>query len=324
MFHDMQFLRTLLFSIFAGLFLCSGGMGMAQDSQPPVEDGPAVSGQVDPAISDSKEKRERDGKGENDQGAPPSSTAGKEAVQRVRKLGFRLSNKEALNDIPARSQTEENSPVTSTNPVAPSEMRLGRVSEPVALPPTLTKLAQEGALAVADGHWEAARDIFLKIVQEAPDNSLAYANLGVAEHELGNLRAAEGNLSKSTELNPHLARNWQTLGLIQYEKGSFALAISSLMRSIHEDPDESETRVILAAVLRDYGWPRAAVTELERAVELNPKSPTAHYNLAVSYLEDRPARIELARRHYYAAIDLGAAPSPDIEGLIKAAPSSRE
>ena len=202
-------------------------------------------------------------------------------------------------------------------PASGGNMKVGIVSDQASLPPGLTTLAQEGALAVADNDWEKARRVYLDMIGLAPDNALAFANLGVAEHELGNLLAAAGNLGKSIELNPHIARNWLTLGLINYEQGDLTLAISNLTRAIHEAPDDAESRLILAAVVRDYGWPDAAVTELQRAVELNPKLASAHYNLAVTYLGMKPPRLELARRHYYAAIDLGTPASPEIEAIFK-------
>lgn len=255
----------------------------------------------------------------------PTNEAGAEAVKRVRNLGFRLNSKGPAEES-GSANTE--SPVTpATAPDAPGDtmkpeegnLKLGRVKENVALPPEVAALAKEGALAVAGQQWEKARDLYLEMVKAVPDNALAYANLGVAEHQLGNLLAAAGNLAKSTELNPHIARNWQTLGLIHYERGELALALSCLTRAVHENPGEAESRIILAAVVRDYGWPEAAVTELERAVEIDPKLAAAHYNLAITYLEADPPRIELARRHYYAAIDLGTSPSPEIEAILKPA-----
>ncbi|HRQ88612.1 MAG TPA: tetratricopeptide repeat protein [Bacteroidia bacterium] len=245
---------------------------------------------------------------------PPVPTAGEEAVKRVKGLGFRLSTKSPEPGAPSdEAKGDEAAPGTPEG----APMALGRVKEPVSLPPEVAELAQKGALAVAEGKWEEARGIYLDMVKAAPDNALAYANLGVAEHQLGNLLAAAGNLGKSIEINPHIARNWQTLGLIHYQRGDLLLALSSLTRAIHEAPDEAETRLILAAVVRDYGWREAAVAELQRAVELDPKLASAHYNLAVTYLDETPPRLELARRHYYAAIDLGTPPSPEIEAVLK-------
>jgi tetratricopeptide (TPR) repeat protein len=261
--------------------------------------------------------------------AAGSTEAGAAAVQRVKNLGFRLNSggsrsasasKDTATATPApdaANPVPSNAVPAPDPPAGAGSMQLGKVKEPVSLPPDLAPLAKEGALAVADRDWPKARDIYLEMVRKAPDNALAYANLGVAEHQLGNLLAAAGNLGRSTELNPHIARNWQTLGLIHYERGDLALALSSLSRAVHEEPNEAETRLILAAVVRDYGWPEAAITELQRAVEIDPKLAAAHYNLAVTYLGMEPPKIELARRHYYAAIDLGTPASPELEAILK-------
>jgi tetratricopeptide (TPR) repeat protein len=231
---------------------------------------------------------------------------------------------EGGNTAPPPNPVEAASPAPGAPAASPplpevsgSMMQIGRVTELETLPPALAEVAREGALAVADGNWERARTIYLQMVKEAPGSALAYANLGVTEHQLGNLLAASGNLGKSLELNPHIARNWQTLGLIEYQRGELELAISHLTRAIHEAPADAESRLLLAAVVRDYGWVEAAVTELQRAVEIDPKLALAHYNLAVTYLGMKPPRIELARRHYYAAIDLGTPETPEIEAFFK-------
>ena len=207
----------------------------------------------------------------------------------------------------------ERDPVVSSPPIGV----VGRVEGNSKLPPELREVAEEGAKAVAGQNWERARELYLRMVKEAPENALGYANLGVAEHQLGNLLAAAGNLRKSLDLNPSIAQNWQTLGIIRYERGELELAISSLTRAIHEDPSDARSRLYLAAVIRSYGWIEASITELERAVETDPKFADAHFNLAMSYLEVDPPKTELARRHYFSAIDLGAASSSEIEALLQ-------
>ncbi|MDF1741773.1 MAG: tetratricopeptide repeat protein [Verrucomicrobiales bacterium] len=238
------------------------------------------------------------------------------------KRGFRLNASSSKSDpkpplvpVPTLPPGE-----TGTEKTLPEgAMTIGLVTGPTKLPPELAELAQKGAEAVAGLKWEEAREAYLEMVDEAPDNALAYANLGVAEYQLGNLLAAAGNVRKSLDINPTIAVNWQTLGLIQYDRGDLNLAISSLTRAIHESPQNALSRLYLAAVVRDYGWKEAAITELQRAVELDPKLADAHYNLAITYLELRPPRLELAKRHYYAAKDLGAEPSPEIETILKSA-----
>lgn len=193
---------------------------------------------------------------------------------------------------------------------------LGLVRAQATLPPEVRELAREAAAAVAGQDWKTAREKYLEMVEELPENALAQANLGIAEHQLGNLRAASARLKKSLEINPAIASNWQTLGVIHYESGDLDLAISSVMRAIHEAPSEAGNRVLLSALLRDYGWREAAVTELKRALDLDPELADAHFNLALSYLEDTPPKPELARRHYYAALDLGSEASPELERVF--------
>ncbi len=253
-------------------------------------------------------------------GQEPSPSGEKTAPMR----GFRFSTSGEAKQappgesppIPAANSAEPGGITPESLPGDPGNLKVGLVTELASLPPAVAEMAKHGALAVSEGSWEKARGIYLEMIRLAPENALAYANLGVAEHQLGNLLAAAGNLGKSLELNPHIARNWQTLGLISYERRELALAISCLTRAIHEAPEDPESRLLLAAVVRDYGWKDAAVTELQRAIELDPTLASAHYNLAITYLEMKPPRLELARRHYYAAVDLGTAPTPEIEAVL--------
>lgn len=235
------------------------------------------------------------------------------------------------NTVPMRGfrfPTRDAESAPKTAPAPPTEaaaapplegaLKVGLVEGQAKLPPELAALAQAGATAVTKQDWAAARESYLKIVQLAPENALALANLGVAEQQLGNLLAASGNLRKSLEINPANASNWQTLGLIYFEQGELNLAVAALCHAIHENPGDGRSRLYLAAIIRDYGWREASITELERAVQLDPKLRDAHFNLAASYLESTPPRIELARRHYYEALDLGSPPDPQIEKLLSA------
>ena len=50
---------------------------------------------------------------------------------------------------------------------------------------------------------------------------------------------------------------------------------------------------------------------------LTPDYADAHFNLALLYLERTPPPIEMARRHYFFAIDLGAPRDEEIEKRLK-------
>jgi len=195
-------------------------------------------------------------------------------------------------------------------------VKLGWTSQNLRIPPELKELAQAGAEAISQQDWKKAREIYLQMTQKDKENPLGFANLGVAEFQLKNYAAAEGNLAESLRLNPSIAPNWVTLGLIQFERSDLYLAISSLTRAVHEDPKSEQAHLYLAAVTFEKGWTLAAIDSLNRVVELNPKNGEAHYNLALTYLTLKPPRIELARRHYHGAIDLGQPRAPELEKIF--------
>jgi transcriptional regulator with XRE-family HTH domain len=110
----------------------------------------------------------------------------------------------------------------------------------------------------------------------------------------------------------------------------FTLIADELKRMVGDQSALNEIRDVLRLSETELGdllkvrrqavaqWRRRGIPS-ERAVEIDPKLASAHYNLSVTYLEMKPPRVELARRHYYAAIDLGTPPTPEIEAILKEA-----
>ncbi len=191
-------------------------------------------------------------------------------------------------------------------------------------PPGTEELAKKAALAASDLDWKAARDAYTQMLAKAPDNSLALSNLGAVEFRLGNAEAAIRHLTKATEVAPSIAQNWLTLGLIHYRQDQPNLALSYLARALHEDPGDPRAHNYMGVLIRDRGWIVGAETELQRALVIDPGYADAHFNLAVMYLGQAPPLLELARRHYYAAIDYGAKPDETIERRLNPSPPSPE
>ena len=99
------------------------------------------------------------------------------------------------------------------------------------------------------------------------------------------------------------------------------VAMAALAQATLYDPRNARARNYLGVVVGRKGWIDGAQAELTKAVELDPSYTDAHYNLAAFYLEKKPPSIELARRHYYRAVELGAEKDPDIEKILNAAPA---
>jgi len=213
--------------------------------------------------------------------------------------------------------TDERSGVAVKPTGNPTGLRVGvNPAEAGALPPGTEELAKQGALASADMDWEKAKAAYLQLLGKAPENALALSNLGAVEFRLGNEEGALGYLERATRAAPAIAQNWLTIGLIRHRRAEPYLAVSALTRAIHEDPGDPRAHNYLGVVIRGLGWATGAETELQRAIALDPSYADAHYNLAVMYLDRNPPLVELARRHYFAALEYGAKEDAAIEAKL--------
>lgn len=187
------------------------------------------------------------------------------------------------------------------------------------VPEVAREAAAEGNAAFARGDFERARRAYLKVVDLAPDNLLGLINLGVVEYSLKKLDEAETHLKRAVQLKIDAAPAWLTLGIIYLDQNRLDEALAALAQATLYDPRNARARNYLGVVVGRKGWIDGAQVELRRAVEIDPNYSDAHYNLAVFYLEGSPPSTELARRHYFRAIELGAESDPEIEAALRSA-----
>jgi Flp pilus assembly protein TadD len=185
------------------------------------------------------------------------------------------------------------------------------------VPAIAKEAAAEGNSAFLRKDYAAARKAYQRVVDLVPDNALGLVNLGVVEFSSGNLDKAEGLLKKAVAIRLDNPPAWLTLGIIYMDKEQFDAALAALSQAVLQDPRNPRARNYLGVVVGRKGWIDGAQSELRRAVELDPNYSDAHYNLAVFYLEEKPPAIELARRHYFRAIELGAEKDAAIEKVLK-------
>jgi tetratricopeptide (TPR) repeat protein len=187
------------------------------------------------------------------------------------------------------------------------------------VPEVAREAAAEGNAAFSRGDFERARRAYLKVVELAPDNLLGLINLGVVEYSLKKLDEAEAHLKRAVQLKIDAAPAWLTLGIIYLDQNRLDEALAALSQATLYDPRNARARNYLGVVVGRKGWIDGAQVELRRAVEIDPNYSDAHYNLAVFYLEGKPPSTELARRHYFRALELGAESDPEVEQALKAA-----
>lgn len=173
------------------------------------------------------------------------------------------------------------------------------------LPDLTQELSQRAAAAVSKRDWTSARAAYQEMVDADANNAPALANLGAVEYQLKDYDAAVTHLERALVAKPSLAQTWLTLGMVHYARQDPLRALSAISRAVAEKPDDARSRNHLAAAAKALGWLSAAESELQRALDLDPDYAEAHFNLALIYLERHPPGVELARRHYLRAVELG-------------------
>ncbi len=191
--------------------------------------------------------------------------------------------------------------------------------DPQFVPENAREAAGEGNAAFSKQDYEKARLAYSKVLELAPDNLLALTNLGVVEFADGKSAEAEKLLKRAVQIRIENAPAWLTLGILYMDQGRLDESLAALTQSIVHDSGNPRARNYLGVVIGRKGWLDGAQSELRKAVEIDPSYSDAHFNLAYFYLERKPPLIELARRHYFRSIELGAPQDPDIEAALKKA-----
>ena len=184
--------------------------------------------------------------------------------------------------------------------------------------PAALEAMKEGVEAMRRHDWKAAASSWQQAVSLEPGNAGAWANLGRVQLQLQDSAAAITSLEKAVALQPALSEAWVALGMACDRAGAPLRAISCLTRAAHEAPADAKVRNHLAISLKNYGWTAAAESELQKALDLDPAYAEAHFNLALMCLEHTPPSLEMARRHYEAARELGAEKDAEVESRLAA------
>lgn len=188
--------------------------------------------------------------------------------------------------------------------------------EPKFTPRVLAEAVAEGNRAFEAKDYATARRAYERVLSLDPQNQLGLVNLGLVEFYAGDPEKSENLLKQAVRQRLETAPAWLTLGMIYMDQNRFSEALAALSQATLHDPNNPRARNFLGVVIGRQGWIYGAEQELRRAVELDPAYADAHYNLAVFYLQEKPPATELAKRHYFKAVELGVEKDPSMEKLF--------
>ena len=190
----------------------------------------------------------------------------------------------------------------------------------VALSPEAKTAAEAGIVALGKNKFGPAETDFLKLLKLSPENPNALINLGLVEFRLGQSDKAEGYLKRAIRVQPDAALAWMMLGVIAMDRNQQDAATADLAQAVYLNPKSPQAHNYYGVMLAKRGWYDAAEDELRTVITLAPDFAEAQFNIALVYFERNPPAIELARRHYQKALDLGAPPDADFAAKLNAAP----
>jgi Flp pilus assembly protein TadD len=210
-------------------------------------------------------------------------------------------------------------PAFDTTAPASTDASLG-ATVPNRLSPEAQAAAEEGIRALGSNKFEEAETAFLKLLKLAPDSPSALVNMGLVEFRLGRAEDAQKYLERAIRVQPDAGLAWMMLGVIHMNQDDMDAATAALAQAVYLSPKSPQAHNYYAVMLAKRGWYDAAEDELRRVIELAPGFAEAQFNLALIYYQQSPPAIELARRHYQKALELGAARDADFEAKLKGAP----
>lgn len=173
-------------------------------------------------------------------------------------------------------------------------------------------IATRALAAFAKNDLITARKDFLRVLELAPGNLPTLINLGLLEYRAKKYDDAEKLLVRVVRSEPESGLGWLILGVIYYDQNKLDAALAALAQAVYYEPKDARAHHYLGVTIGRKGWYLGAEDEMRKAIALAPDYPEAHFNLAVFYLQRTPPAVELARRHYQQALDLGAAPDAQV------------
>lgn len=183
-------------------------------------------------------------------------------------------------------------------------------------PEAARKVAAEAAKQYAQQKLNDAEKGFQEALRLDPNNVEYLNRLASVKTRLGKSAEAETLLKESLQHQLENPTAWLLLGMNQLEEHQNEKAFASLIQAALYDPKNAHAQNYLGIAAERNHWNDISESSLRKAVELDPNYADAHFNLAVYYLQLTPPLIEVARRHYQRALDLGTLRDPRIDALL--------
>jgi len=233
-----------------------------------------------------------------DTGTPPSTDTNAPTVTPTPPIKTVIQDTTIQNNPPQKPDATQ----YSTSPRLPEDMR---------------DTAQQAADLFKMQRYDEAADKYQSIIDKYPESLYAWSNLGVVRFQQGKLNEALRALQQAVKLSPTDAFSYMNLGIVYYQLNQFENAMDALERALALDPNNAKAHNYLGCACSQKGWQEVAEKEFRKAIDIDETFGDAHFNLALVYATSKPPSLELARRHYKRALELGIAKDPKLEKILQ-------
>ncbi|MBM3856527.1 MAG: tetratricopeptide repeat protein [Verrucomicrobia bacterium] len=184
-------------------------------------------------------------------------------------------------------------------------------------PQAARRVAAEAAKQYAQQQLPEAEKGFQEALRLDPQNVEYLNRLASVKTRLGKSAEASALLKESLQHQLENPTAWLLLGMNQLEDYQNEKAFASLVQAVLYDSKNAHAQNYLGIAAQRNHWNDISEASLRKAVELDPNYADAQFNLAVYYLQLTPPLIEVARRHYQRALDLGMPHDLKIDEMMK-------
>lgn len=171
-------------------------------------------------------------------------------------------------------------------------------TEGLAQAPDHPRLLALTGRAALDLGQSSAVDLLQRLVAVVPDDASAWRDLGMAQVNEGDLRAAEASLRQALESAPGDRDTRVSLGHVAFALGDVDAAAGLLREAAAEDPTDSDLLRSLLEMYRMSGRRREALEAAEALAAQAPRDVIALLDLGELHLDlgDHDAAVEAYQR----------------------------
>jgi Putative Zn-dependent protease, contains TPR repeats len=184
------------------------------------------------------------------------------------------------------------------------------------LPPGSAALVVQAQRDFAAHDMDKAEAKYLQVLRQDEKNGAVLANLAAIQLEMNRLDEAEKHIKQALATDPEDSYSLSILGYLKFRQEKYDDALDALSRAAKLDPQNAQIQNYLGITLGQKGMRGAAETALRKAIQIEPTHASAHHNLAVIYLTQKPPLIELAKWHYQKALANGHPRNSDLEKML--------